>query len=71
MTQIEVDSDIGDVNKKNKKTQVTKKSNKTSFFASVIDSSAPPPLELSIDNVSRPLELANAGYLLRSCLLTS
>jgi hypothetical protein len=51
MTQIENDSDIGDVNKKKKKTQVTKKSNKTSFSASVIDSSAPPPPELSIDNV--------------------
>jgi hypothetical protein len=30
---------------------VTKKSNKTSFSASVIDTSAPPPPELSIDNV--------------------
>jgi hypothetical protein len=51
MPQTENDSDIGDVNKKNKKTQVTKKSNKTSFSTSVIDSSAPPPPEPSIDNV--------------------
>jgi hypothetical protein len=51
MTQTETGSDNGEVNKKKKKTQVTRKSNKTSFSASVIDSSAPPPPELSIDNV--------------------
>jgi hypothetical protein len=51
ITQTETGSDNGEVNKKKKKTQVTKMSNKTSLSASVIDSSAPPPPELSIDNV--------------------
>jgi hypothetical protein len=53
MSQSVSESDNGEVikNKKKKKTQGTKKNIKKSFSASVIDTSAPPPPELSIDNV--------------------
>jgi hypothetical protein len=53
MSQSITETDNGEVNKnkKKKKTQGTKKNIKTSFSASVIDTSAPPPPELSIDNV--------------------
>jgi hypothetical protein len=53
MAQAVPESDNGGTSKikKMKKTQGTKKIIKKSFSASVIDTSAPPPPELSIDNV--------------------